>query len=457
MLIFIPRSGASPPTPPPDTTAPDFFDGEIGVYGLNPTSYLIGWPKAYDAVGVVEYEYSLNGGSTWTSSGTNVYAYVTGRTASATDQIRVRAIDAASNVSSQISLALTLPASDAVLRDIITVGTGGDYSTPQAAIDSLGSLVTANRSKDVLLFNQEWTDSSGVVLLDIFGKTTDATRRLRVSAFPGCSFADHASRRTNPLRYNSSVGAGLKALRNANQLPVVDIRQGFVQFDRLQVLSTPVPVSSGGTGYGGGWGVHTSSQTQPIVMDQCIVESSNYEFVESFNYGPSSGNPHVLSRCVIIANRPAGSPTAMGRIGESGQGYIEHYNCLFVSVGQRAAQAHAGKQPTIYFENCGFFGVDTVQNFIGDNIILPGPTYVDCFSDAPDTLPTGVTFCDFSTSVGAKFVDITSGGNDSPTHDLRIQSGSALIGAGTVNATDSPRDITGKQRGATNDVGPWQT
>lgn len=456
MMVFVTRPAGAPPPPPPDVTAPDLLDGEVGIYGLCPTSYLLGWPKAYDAVGVTEYEYSLNGGSTWTSAGTNVYAYISGRSASSTDQVRVRAIDAASNVSAQISRDVTLPASDAVLRDIITVGTGGDYSTPQAAVDSLGSLVAANRSKDILLLLQEWTDTSGVTLLDIDGKTTDATRRLRISAFPGCSFADHANRRTNPLRYNAAVGAALKALRNANQLPTVDIKQGYVQLDRLQVLSTPLPVGSGGTGYGGGWGVHTSSPTQPVVMEQCIVESSNYDFVESFNFGPS-GNPHVLSRCAIISNRPAGSPTAMDRIGESGQGDIQHHSCIFVAVGQRAAQAHAGKQPTIYFENCGFFGVDAVQNFEGDNIILPGPTYVDCYSDAPGTLPTGVTFCDFSTTLGAKFVDITSGGNDSPTHDLRIQAGSDLIGAGTVNATYSARDITGKQRGAAPDVGPWQT
>ncbi|MEY2689384.1 MAG: hypothetical protein RL375_3583, partial [Pseudomonadota bacterium] len=300
-----------------DIIGPNLF-GEVGVYGLCPTSYLLGWPHALDGSGVAEYEYSLNDGSTWTSAGTSVHAYVTGRTASATDQVRVRAIDTAGNVSGYLSRSVVLPASDAPLRDIITVGTGGDYSTPQAAVDSLGSLVSANRSKDILLFNQEWTDSSGVVLLDIVGKTTDATRRLRISAFPGCSFADHPQRRFNPLRHNAAVGASLRALRNATQVPVVDIRQGYVQLDRLQVLSTPLPVGSGGTGYGGGWGVHTSASTQPVVMDQCIVESSNYDFVESFNYGPS-GNPHVLSRCAIISNRPAGSPTAMDRIGESGQ------------------------------------------------------------------------------------------------------------------------------------------
>lgn len=428
--------------------APDFYEAEIGLYGLNPSSYLIGWPMAYDADGVASYAYSLDGGSNWTSTGTNVYAYVTGRTPGATDQVRVKATDSLGNVSSYLSRDVTLPSLGAVPVMMATVGTGGDYSTPQAAINALpANLVTAGQNWEILLFNQEWLDNTGAVLLDIAPRTTDATHTLRVTAFPGCSFADHPNRRTNPLRYNSTVGASLKANRNSTQNPTVDIRHGFVRFERLQVASVPVVTINGG-----GWGVHTSSPTYPVVMDQCIVESSNYEFVESFNYGPSALLPHVLSRCVIISNRQSGASPAMGRIGESGQGYIRHYNCLFVAVGQRSSQAHAGKQPTVYFENCGFFGVDSIQSVTGTNAIPPGPTYVNCFSDAPGTLPSGITYMDFSTATGAKFENITRG-----THDLRLRSGSSLIGAGTVNTTDSPRDITGKSRGgSSNDVGPWQ-
>lgn len=99
---------------------PPVLTGTITVSGLTSTGYTMSWPTGSDDTGISAYEYSLNGGTSWTSqAGASVS--VTGRTPGATDQVRVRAKDAAGNVSSPpLSAAVTLLAAPDVIAPILT-------------------------------------------------------------------------------------------------------------------------------------------------------------------------------------------------------------------------------------------------------------------------------------------------------------------------------------------------
>jgi chitodextrinase len=96
--------------PAGDTTVP-VLAGSITQGTITATSSQISWPAGTDNVAVTSYEVSKDGGSTWTDVG-NVLTYTfTGLTASTGYTQKVRAKDAAGNVSTPaLSLAVTTSA-----------------------------------------------------------------------------------------------------------------------------------------------------------------------------------------------------------------------------------------------------------------------------------------------------------------------------------------------------------
>lgn len=82
-----------------DTTVPT-LTGAITIGTVTPNSIDITHPAGADNVGVTSYEYSKDSGATWVDSGVTATAYsFTGLTASTSYGLRVRAKDAAGNVS----------------------------------------------------------------------------------------------------------------------------------------------------------------------------------------------------------------------------------------------------------------------------------------------------------------------------------------------------------------------
>lgn len=454
MMVFVTRvtgAPAPPPPPPPgDTTAPDFFSGSIYVLGLNQTDYYMGWTAGYDAVGVAEYEYSLNNGETWSSAGTAAFVHVTGRTAGATDQVKVRARDAAGNVSSVLSKNITLPSIGAPEVIVSIIGTGGDYATPPLwaadgpTIAGNSSLVAANKILEGWLLDQEFV---GVPLNSdtspIGGMVTSATQYRHLTAYPGASFKDKASRRSRALRYDGTAGASMR-LTSSYNLPVVSLHEGYARCSRLQVSST-----GNGTSTFGGFAVHTSAPDKPTLVEDMIMQSGSADHVLATNYGL-----HITRNCAVIGARP-NSESAPNTVGEMNNG-SQVYGTVFVNLhsSRTALAATVARTTNTLFKNCGFFGVNKVHDLTATPLGDGSPTYINCLSDANDgPLPSGVTAAALST---ANFVSITNGAGN---YDLRLPAGSALIGAGIADTTHAATDITGRVRATSGaiDVGPWQT
>jgi hypothetical protein len=102
-------SSASFTTTSGDSTAPT-LTGSITVSALTATSYTLSWPAGADNIAVTSYERSLDGGTSWLDVGNVLTVSVTGRTAGATDVVRVRAKDGSGNVSAPaLSTSVTLP------------------------------------------------------------------------------------------------------------------------------------------------------------------------------------------------------------------------------------------------------------------------------------------------------------------------------------------------------------
>lgn len=106
----------------PDDESPE-LTGDITITNLTSTGYDMECPAGTDNVGVTGYEYSLNGGSSWTDNGNDRTASASGRTPESTDAVRWRCYDAAGNKSNVLSASVTLLAAPDVNGPLLTLPT----------------------------------------------------------------------------------------------------------------------------------------------------------------------------------------------------------------------------------------------------------------------------------------------------------------------------------------------
>jgi hypothetical protein len=187
-----------------------------------------------------------------------------------------------------------------------------------------------------------------------------------------------------------------------------------------------------GTSTFGGWGIHTSSSTLPVYVDQCFVVSGTDEFVLSANYGP-----HYITDSIFINRR---TNTAPENIAEENNGVL-HTNCIFVAVGLQPPVATVARVPLTHFTDCALFGAlylhdaqyGTGNGTPSDASASPQghPVYSNSFTDsakcldtsgAAVSLPSGVT----QISLAGLFESTSS---SVTTMDFRPASGSALLAA----------------------------
>ncbi len=137
-----------------------------------------------------------------------------------------------------------------VTRSIGTAG-GRDYSTLATWIAACPvNLVTA----DQIWRGECYNDSEFTAGLAISGRVTDATRYIELTAAAGQSFQDHASVRTNALRYNQANGVGI----NVTGAPAISYSgAGVMRISRLQIKAA---------GYEAYAGTFTS-----LILQDCIV------------------------------------------------------------------------------------------------------------------------------------------------------------------------------------------
>lgn len=164
-----------------DTIAP-VLSGAVSIADLTTTSYTASWPLATDNVGVVQYQYRLNGGA-WTATGISTSASITGRTPGSTDLIEVRARDAANNFSAIISGDAELQTLDdtgpaMVPPLVVTALTPYQYTVNwTAASDNVGVTEYWFRVN-----SGTWTNVGLVLSITLTGRTPETTDIVDVRA-----------------------------------------------------------------------------------------------------------------------------------------------------------------------------------------------------------------------------------------------------------------------------------
>lgn len=101
-----PLAAAVTTSTPIDSTVPS-MSGSITTSVVANTSFTMSWPAGADNVAVASYEVSTDGGSTWSNVGNVLTTSVVGRVANTQYQLRVRAKDAAANVSAALAAIVT--------------------------------------------------------------------------------------------------------------------------------------------------------------------------------------------------------------------------------------------------------------------------------------------------------------------------------------------------------------
>jgi hypothetical protein len=140
---------ASTEEPALDTTAP-VMTGSISISNVTTAGATISWPTATDGVGVVGYQYSINGGTAYIDVGAARTVTVSGRPASTAHQVRVRAYDAAGNRATPLAASFTTlaaqPAQNAVVASAVAESRRVAFpgGTRVVAFGSVPSAVTPN-------------------------------------------------------------------------------------------------------------------------------------------------------------------------------------------------------------------------------------------------------------------------------------------------------------------------
>lgn len=290
-----------------------------------------------------------------------------------------------------------------------TIGTGGDYSTVQAWEDACpADLVAADQIWQGQLKNQEFVASS---VLTVSGQTADSTRYVELTTEAGASFADHANKATNPLRYDASVGAAIRG--TGSWVTTVGINTGYTRLTKLQI-------------YGAGANsivVHNNGGT----IDRCIVEQAQAR--EALF---SDGSMNVINSVIIARAAHHGVASAFG-------GTI--YGCTFIGSGG-GSNGIRNNYGTFTVKNTYVGGFGATTGAGGTKSVSNSYTS----ESGPPSGWSGTVALSTSTFENVTFT----------THDYRLKSGSGLINVGADEASYTT-DIIGTARSSGSyDVGAWE-
>jgi chitodextrinase len=160
-------------------TVPPTLTGAITLGFVTSNSIQISWPAGSDNVGVSAYEVSSNGGTSYSNVGNVLTFTFTGLNPATSYPIRVRARDAAGNVSSALSITQSTlnaapPPPPVTKRVVVVLTTNG--TAPAASLTNLKWAFFDQARPDLFTAPTcqgatELTDSSGVLEIDVSEST----------------------------------------------------------------------------------------------------------------------------------------------------------------------------------------------------------------------------------------------------------------------------------------------
>lgn len=315
-----------------------------------------------------------------------------------------------------------------------TIGTGGDFSTPQAWEDDIPATLTEQRIGQCK--NQEF---SGSPAISFSAHTTTSSFNIILEAESGASFKD-AGVRNNPLRYSSSGARFTASSTYAFPIVVSSVTIGHLIIRDLMVFK-----SAGN--FAGCIDIQVLTTTESQLKDLiCENLSPNGYVIQSLL---SSGNLRMDNVVAIqratsgdgIKARGSGGTTTLNgctvvrpsNVTPAGIGIQDQYGATFVF-----STVIAG-----FSTDCAS-GWDSSSDY-------NATTFSDAASGLPDPA-TDHNVYDLTYDTALFVQPSDAGGN----HDFRTLTGSALENAGLLDATNAPEDISGETRNDPPEIGAWE-
>lgn len=295
----------------------------------------------------------------------------------------------------------------AITSGTYSIGTTGDYTTPQTFFDDLGTPLTAQVVGECQ--NQIFTGTFTCPAI-----TTTATNNVVLTTVAGASFRDDTG---NPLKLDTSAGSTLSNTNNYQRV-LIFAAGTHMTVKGLQISKT------GGAPYGALRGYDESKH----FVDFCIV------------YGNAAAFDDVLIRfrnCLIIA--VSGAYTILHSNSTTTLGPT-FYACTLVMPSDLTAAVcftirYAGTTANTFYKNCAFFGWSGIkQTAFSSGASDYNITDLSSGLDGANDL--------LSKTYGNQFNGTATGASQ----DYKLKSGSDAIGTGVADATNYPTDIFGTTR-----------
>lgn len=330
--------------------------------------------------------------------------------------------------------------------------TGADYTTQEAAYAAIPSNLTTLGVRWTIELgesasgNNQWGYSAFNVTQLSLGTsvTTSSTCYITLRPKAGKSFRDHADKLTNALRANNANGVAIEGTADySGTVLAIDAPWTRVENMQFKVLFGTIAIS-----------VNAEDCTIKNTIAEQSNNNSNTVCIAFKNIGaqPYASGSRLIN-CVVIGN----TPTITEATDLNGGRPIKFHSCTFV---QAYVAARPGNGCFAYsnpyaagntLNGCAFFGyeylyspdgVGATSNHNATDLTWPnlGPASQDYYDGAN----WGANSLQ-SLALSSQFENATTGGS----FDLRVKSGSALIGAGSPDSANDGVDILGQTRSGT--------
>lgn len=316
-----------------------------------------------------------------------------------------------------------------------TIGTGGDFSTPQAWEDDIPTTLTAQRIGQCK--NQEF---SGTPVINFSAHTTVlSTLDVILETESGASFKDNANIRTNALRYNSANGAGFVSSSDYDYQAAIYVSGviNHLTIRNLQVKAARFPIH---------YLFSVADPTTNLFKDMIFEKTGN------------ANSPVVtvmakrLDNVLIIQRGTAGNGLFCTSGGVNlatvvnGCGIVRPSNVTAAGTGlTRLYVVPIVKSSSVFgfSTDCGT-GFDSTSDY-------NATSKSDAASGFPDPATDhNVYDCVYDTALFVQPSDASGG------HDFRTLTGSALVNTGLLDSTNAPNDISGQARSDPPEIGVWE-
>src|SRR5262245_10145068 len=319
-----------------------------------------------------------------------------------------------------------------------SIGTAGDFSTPQLWYDDIPATLIEQRIGQ--LKNQEFVFTGSATALVASARVTTASFNIILECASGASFKNNANVRTNALRYNASNGAGLKC-EDASVITFSGTANHFT-IRNIQILQAATALAS----FDIIKGLAGDTSTNRVIKD-CIVEQTGSDTNDCMFL---TGQNTVIN-CVAIHG--GNNPDTCIKLADVAAGYVlTIVGCTVVrpsnlsSAGIGIFNKYAGN--TLNGQNNAIFGFATHASQ-WTSVVYNGTSFSDVGSGLPDPSPDHNVY---SLTYGSQFEQTSSA---SGTHDFRTKSG-GLENTGLYDGTNSPQDISGFTRNNAPEIGAWE-